>query len=256
MKIYYYLTVYPTEALIASQLEPSLFGTYMATGTKTGSFEKLIFFNIEGDFGDDFDWEYARKKCVNHEDGKPKNSVYLSVYRTLERVPLQKFGELYLTTRDGRSLRLDREEYSKPGDDPGYWLYQELCPTRPLITTGLSPELFVDYITSGKSKIYVPRILFADLKVIDVNAPDKTGNVGSAYDRNLAHLADCIEAVTSSHAKTIKTVDRSYYADFSYQVIQHAMYLGSGKNIIMYRMKSPEELRRNHYEWGRSALIL
>jgi len=41
METFYYLTIYPTEALIASQLPPMDFGTYMATGIKTGSFEKL-----------------------------------------------------------------------------------------------------------------------------------------------------------------------------------------------------------------------
>ena len=58
MSIHYYLSVFPMEALIASQLDPSLFATYMATGSKKGSQERIVFFEIEGGFGSDFDWKH------------------------------------------------------------------------------------------------------------------------------------------------------------------------------------------------------
>ena len=34
MSLHYYLSIFPTEALIASELEPDQFGAYMATGSK------------------------------------------------------------------------------------------------------------------------------------------------------------------------------------------------------------------------------
>ena len=37
MAVHYYLSVFPMEALIASQLDPMHFGAYMATGSKKGS---------------------------------------------------------------------------------------------------------------------------------------------------------------------------------------------------------------------------
>ena len=88
MSIRYYLSVFPTEALIASMLDPVQFGAYRATGSKRGSSEQIIFIGITGEFGDAFDWEYARAQCVPHANGDPKHSVYLSIYRTLERIPL------------------------------------------------------------------------------------------------------------------------------------------------------------------------
>jgi len=102
----------------------------------------------------------------------------------------------------------------------------------------------------------VPTIVFSDLRVFDFSNPRQTGNVGSAYDRNLEHLKDCVDAVTQSESKTIKTIDRSYYFEFYYQLINNAVFLGSGNEIIMYRMKTLEEIRRHFYNWGKSALIL
>ena len=45
-------------------------------------------------------------RCVPHANGEPKHSVYLSVYRVLEHVPLSALGSLYLATRDGRVMEI------------------------------------------------------------------------------------------------------------------------------------------------------
>ena len=74
MTIHYYLTVFPTEGLIASQLGPEDFGSYMATGSKKGTAEHLIFIEVSGEFGSYFDWDYARQNCVQHSDERPKHS--------------------------------------------------------------------------------------------------------------------------------------------------------------------------------------
>ena len=108
MTTHYYLSLFPTEALIASQLEPEQFGSYMAIGSRKGSAEQIMFAELEPGFGTDFDWEFAQAKCIPHETGEPKNSLYLSVYRVLEHAPLDRIGALYLTTRDGRSLKLEK----------------------------------------------------------------------------------------------------------------------------------------------------
>ena len=118
MSIHYYLTVFPMEALIASQLDPAQFATYMAIGSKKGSQEQIIFIEIEGRFGDGFNWKHAEAKCVPHHNGDPKHSVYLGVYKVLERIPMDALGTMYLATRDGRSI--GRERFLRlPGTLPG-----------------------------------------------------------------------------------------------------------------------------------------
>ena len=251
----YYLTLFPIEALVASQLEPERFGAYMATGSRKGSFENIMFIELAGEFGNYFDWDYAKEKCVPHHNGNPKNSVYISVYRTLENVPLSAMKSLYLTTRDGRSLELDRTELTGHPDKQAFWVYQEVCPTRPLAASSLDPIDFSRYMCDSSTKTWVPKIVFADLKVVDFATID-TGSIGPGYDRNLEHLKDCIRAVTEFKAKPNKIVDRSSVDRFTYQLIKAGVYVGEGDSVLMYSMKSADDLRRNHYEWGRSSMIL
>ncbi len=120
MEIHYYLTVYPMEAMIASQLDPESFGAYMAVGNRKGSAESLLFLEVnEKEIVDNFDIEYARRRCKEHSDGHPKNSVYLSVYRALEDTPSEAFGSLWLVTRDGRGLEITRSVYADPAEWTG-----------------------------------------------------------------------------------------------------------------------------------------
>jgi len=256
MDRYYYFSVFPIEALIASQLEPEEFATYMAMGSVKGASERIIFIQVKEEFGDYFDWQYAREKCIPHEDGAPKHTLYLSVYRTLEHTDLNVLGSMYLTTRDGRSLELKPEEYSPPAEDKGYYLYQELCPITPLVVSTLKPKEFAVFITNPDAKIFVPKIVFADLKVIDFDNPEKTGNIGARYDRHIEHLKSCIYEVKTITNKMTKTLDRSHVEQFGYQIINHGIYIGEGNNIILYKMKTLDELDKYHREWARSAEIL
>jgi hypothetical protein len=255
MSLRYYLSIFPTEALIASQLEPQQFGAYMATGSKKGSAEQIIFIEVEGNFGKDFDWGYAEKKCVSHPNGNPKHSVYLSVYRTLEQVPVDKLGKMYLTTKDGRVLSLSKEEYKESINGRNYYIYQELCPVNPVIASIQDPEDFARDITDSKRKIYVPKIVFTDMKVPDFDNPEKSGNLGSMYDNKGAHVLNCIASVTGDKGKKNKTIDRSHVESFSFQVIGNAVYISDGKGLLEYKMPSIDDLKKNNYDWGRSALL-
>jgi len=211
MKIYYYLSLFPTEAVIASHLEPKHFGSYMATGNRRGSAERMVFIEIEPGFAGVIDWEYAEANCVPHEDGRVKNSVYLSVYRSLESVPLEACKSMYLTTRDGSTLRLDKGEYIPENLKPSYYVYQELCPVTPLVVSTLTPAEFSEYITSEteSKKIHIPKLAFADLKVINFEDLNDTGNIGSLYDHNLRHLKSCVESLRNS-VKSTKTLNRCH----------------------------------------------
>jgi hypothetical protein len=255
MKTRYYLSLFPVEALIASQLDPEQFSYYMAYGSKKGTLENLIFAEVEGGFGQSFDWGYAEKKCVPHSDGRPKNSLYMSVYRALELMPADKIGNIYLVAGDGRSLKLSRGSWHDTPSASGYRVYQELCPLRPLVVSALEPAAFAAYLTDPAHKTAVPKILFADVKTIDVNET-ATGNIGRAYGHNQEHLAECAAAVTSGREKKNKIVSRSHVDRFTYQVIKSGIFLGDGKELLYYPMPDAETLRKENYDWGRSAMIL
>ena len=256
MGMYYYLSIFPMEALIASQLEPVQFGSYMATGSKKGSAEQIIFCRLKGEFGEYFDWEYARQKCVPHSYGDPKHSVYLGVYRILENIPLDQMLSLYLVTRDGRTLEIESSKYEGPNSAKGYFIYQELCPVNPVIVSKYDPEAFGKYMTDKTNKVALPRLIYTDLKTIDFEDRQHTGNIGSIYDRKVPHLMACIATVTSEADKINKTLTRTNVETFSFQSIDSGVYVSDGSSIVYYRMPNVEELKEIDYDWGRSAQII
>jgi hypothetical protein len=254
MSLHYYLSLFPTEALIASELDPGAFGVYMATASHRGSSEPTTIIEIEGEFGDDFDWQFAKEKCAATET--PKNSVYLSIYRTLEHIPLTKLGTLYLVTRDGRSLPLEPELiHGDIHQTEEFYLYQELCPVRPVVVTTLGPLQFSAYMVDEETKIHLPRIAFADLKVIDLDNINDAGNIGCLYHQNITHLKNCIESVIRKKTVGAKTLDRARVESFTYNLINTGIYIGDKEGMMYYRMKSPRELDMYHHAWGKSALI-
>jgi hypothetical protein len=108
-------------------------------------------------------------------------------------------------------------------------------------------------INDATKKITVPAIIFNDIRIIDFNEKEDTGNIGSMYERDLDHLKDCISVVQNHKAKITKTVDRSFDTKFSYQIIDNGFYIAKGKGIIFYPMLSSEQIKEVDYDWGRSA---
>lgn len=254
--VYYYVVFFPIEAMIASQLNPKLFGSYMAKGSKKGSAERLMFAEVEPGFGDYFDWEFAKNKCVPRKDGTLKHSLYLSIYRVIEHIPLAQYKDIYLVTKDGSTLPLSQEPYRSPSNWAGYGLYKEFCPVHPFIASSLEPKALADYIINDtEKKITVPAIIFSDVKRIDFDEKEKTGNIGSMYDRDRDHLLDCIDTVKNHPGKLTKTIDRSFDSKFTYQIVDTGFYIAKGKSILFYPMPSREALKEIDYDWGRSAYI-
>ena len=254
--IRYYLTLSPVEALIVSQLTPEEFGCYMAVGSRKGSAEQLIFIEVEEGFGDFFDWDFAKEKCVPHPNGDPKSSLYMSIYRVLENVPLQHMKSLYLTTQDGRTLELPKSEYVPKPDWKGCALYKELCPVIPLVASPLSPGEFAKYLVNDTHKVQVPAIVFADIKILDQDKLRDSGNVGTVSKLALDHIHDCIGQVALSGGKLSKTVDRSFITKFTYQTIASGIYAADSTGIVFYPMPDVETLKQENYDWGRSAYII
>jgi len=166
MSKFIYLTCNP-EALVASMLPPEGFGQYLSTGTKKRNKGKTIFFEIDlGKIENLIDIDSLNKRCVAKPDGSPKSSVYLSVYKVLETVPLAALKSLYLTTDHGRVLELKKAIYDKTKvSKDALHLYQELCPVTPLVASGLSPSVFLKKLTDGSIPIVLPKLFFVELKL-------------------------------------------------------------------------------------------
>ena len=165
MTVHLYLSLIP-EALIASMLSPEEFGAYYAVGTQKKSRGQAIFFEIDPKFHNDFfHIKEGLERCVPHEDGSLKASIYISVYRVLENIPMDVIQRLYLSTQDGRTLGIDKSKQI-PEESGGLHLYREISPVSPLVVSSLAPKDFYELIVKNPtSLIKLPAVCFAELRL-------------------------------------------------------------------------------------------
>ena len=252
MSKYVYLTCTP-EALVASMLPPEGFGMYLSTGTKKRNKGQTIFFEVDmGKIGNLIDIESLDRRCVAKEDGSPKSSVYLSVYRALEMIPTDALKSLYLTTDHGCVLELRKAPYDKSGEQKNaLHLYQELCPVTPLVASGLSPSEFLKKLTDGSIPITLPRLFFVELKLGELATDPLSGSAEHLPYSNIGHLRDCLEILRGEYEKHMKTVQRVFSGTLLYRTIETGFYVGGRDEIAFYPYPDMKELENINYEFFR-----
>jgi hypothetical protein len=252
MGIYLYLSLIP-EALIASMLTPEEFGAYYAVGSKKKSSGQALFFEVNPDFRSKyFRVQEGLARCVPHEDGTPKSSIYISVYRVLEHVPISELGKFYITTQDGRTLGIDHSD-ELPKNDEGLHLYKEIAPVTPLIASRLNPVDFFDLIVKNPtSLITLPGVAFTELRLGELASDPALGKVGDLPYANIDHLREVLLDLKTKPVAT-KMVDRISPASFAYRAVKSGFFVGNEGGFRYYPMPSSETLRTQHYRWWRSA---
>ncbi|HLN20393.1 MAG TPA: hypothetical protein VK213_04845 [Bacteroidales bacterium] len=251
MSKYVYLTANP-EALVASMLPPEDFGHYLSTGTKKRNRGQAIFFEVDlEEIRNQIDMNSLEKRCVAKPDGSPKSSVYLSVYRVLELIPMKALKSLYLSTDHGCVLELKKKAYDKSEESKNaLHLYQELCPVTPLVASNLAPAAFLKRLTDGSTPIVLPKLFFAELKLDELARNPISGSVENLPYRNITHLRDCLEIIKGEQEKQMKTVDRIFSGELLYRTIHSGFYVGSSDEIAFYpypRMSDLEQINYNFF---------
>ncbi|MCX6327997.1 MAG: hypothetical protein NTZ85_00585 [Bacteroidia bacterium] len=253
MSKYIYLTCTP-EALVASMLPPEGFGMYLSTGTKKRNKGQTIFFEVDlGKIENIIDMDSLNKRCVAKEDGSPKSSVYLSVYRTLEMIPTSALKSLYLTTDHGLVLELKKAAYDKAKEPVNaLHLYQELCPVTPLVASGLAPSAFLQRLTDGSTPIVLPKLFFVELKLGELATNPLSGTAEHLPYSNIGHLRDCLEILKGEYEKHMKTVQRIFSGTLLYRTIETGFYVGSKDDMAFYPYPTMKELEDINYEFFRA----
>ncbi len=252
MTVHLYLSLVP-EALIASMLTPEEFGSYYAVGTKKKSSGQAIFFEVDPDFRSKyFRINEGISRCVPHEDGTPKASIYISVYRVLEHVAIEALKKLYVVTQDGRTLGLDASA-AMPELNEGLHLYKEIAPVSPLVASRLNPVEFYDLIVKNPtSLVTLPAIFFAELRLDELANDPEMGQIGDLPYANMDHLREVLMDLKTKPVAT-KMVDRASPATFAYRTVKNGFFVGNEADFAYFPMPSSDDLRKNHYRWWRSA---
>jgi len=253
MSKYIYLTCTP-EALVASMLPPEGFGMYLSTGTKKRNRGQTIFFEVDLEAIENLiDMASLNKRCVAKEDGSPKSSVYLSVYRVLETIPLSALKSLYLTTDHGCVLELKKAKYDKSREaQNNLHLYQELSPVSPLVASGLAPSVFLKRLTDGSTPIVLPKLFFVELKLGELATNPLYGSAEHLPYSNIGHLRDCLEILKGEYEKHMKTVQRVFSGELLYRTIETGFYVGAKDEIVYYPYPGMKELENINYEFFRA----
>jgi hypothetical protein len=242
------------EALIASMLDPTEFGSYYALGAKVHSVGEAIFFEVDPGFrGADFPFHLADERCVVQPNGALKSSVYLGIYDVLARIPVAALGSLHLVTDDGRTLELERATYT-PGTEHRLYLYQEFCPVTPLVASRLEPLAFCRSITDRSNPVQVPRIVFSDLQLGELAVDPATGSAHDLPYPGIQHLRDVLIDF-EINTKDSKLVMRQVRHGVFYRSIESGFFVGDHDDFGFYPFPSRDELESRHYQWWRSAQI-
>ena len=250
MKNHLYLSLMP-ESLVASHLAPDEFGAYIATGTKKRARGQAIFFKLSDAYADQMIVGDLTARLLARQ---PRRSLYLSIYRVLERTPLDAIESLHLTTDDGRVLTLRPTPY-KPEAGPRFHLYQEFCPVTPRVVSALEPRDFAAYITDPAQLVSLPALVFAELKLARLGDDPEATDVDDLPYPNLEHLRDCLRELRTKHGKPTKTVIRYLQQDVLFRTFTGGLYVATaGGGLNHFPMPSQGELETKHFPWWRSAL--
>ena len=253
MNKYIYLTCNP-EALVASMLPPKGFGLYLSTGTKKRNKGQSIFFEVDLDKIESLiNIDSLNRRCVAKGDGSPKSSVYLSVYRVLETIPVEALKSLYLTTDHGIVLELKRSVYDKAKEPANaLHLYQELCPVNPLVASSLAPSVFLKRLTDGSIPIVLPKLFFVELKLDELATNPLSGSAEHLPYPNIGHLRDCLEIIKGEYEKHMKTVHRIFSGELLYRTVDTGFYVGAKDDIAFYPYPIMAELENINYDFFRA----
>ena len=253
MQTYLYLSLSP-EALVASNLPPKEFGAYFATGAMRRNYSQAIFFEIDKNFKSDyFPMDKIDELCQPHADGSPHKSVYLSVYRVLEHVPMSAIGKLYVVTNDGKTLELSPSAFV-PDKKVHPYMYQLLAPARTRVVSILNQAAYISEITSPTNLIRFDKIAFCDMKIGELENDIYNGDMSCLPYNNQYHLRDCLIQVSQKGSKNNKVLARNV-ADIPYRMVRSGFYIGCGNEMLFYAMPSLKELEEEHYDWWKSASL-
>lgn len=251
MKRYIYLSATP-EALIASHLPPQEFGNYLAVGTKKRMRGQAIFFSVDLQKLENVPEDYLDERLVPYDDGEPKRSVYLSIYRVMEQVALNALGNLYLVTSDGKVLELQRDKYELIDTDAIH-LYQQFNPIETRVASKLSPPDFIRFLTDSGKPVYTPKLFMVELKLNEL-ATDPDAPLHNLPYPNPDQLKDCLVKLRGSDQRLTKTVIRQFKGPLAYRTVKDGFFIGDQDEYLFYPFPSAEDLESKHYSWWRSAL--
>ena len=210
-----YMIVFPTNALVASQLDANKFGEHYIMGSAKHFSGKVIFAELDINYRNDyFDIDKYLEQTVPHTDGSPKKTKFISSYNVLEHVDLSAIQKLFLCTRNGKVLPLEPAEYTAYNEPGMIRIYQEITPLETLVASIKDQRSFGKFITRETTSKGAPKVCFTQIdfnidNFFESNKNKEIFNI-DLPGVNPYRFYGCISELKDKPEKTTKTI-RSVY---------------------------------------------
>lgn len=254
-----YMTVYPNNALIASQLTPEAFAKHYVLGSAKHYKGKVVFAEIDINFRDPyFAIDEYLAQTVPHEDGSPKKTKFIASYAVLEHVPLSEIKNLYLATSSGKVLEIEPAPYTAINEPGLIRIYQEVAPLQNLVASNLDQRSFGKYITTETRSKGAPKIVFTqiDLDIDEFLEMNKDRNliISPIPGHHPYRLYECIIELKNNPNKKTKTISlRSLLDEIPYSRLKHGFWFSDGKDLLFFPLPSIDEMKEKYYSWWKDA---
>ena len=250
-----YMIVFPVNALVASQLNPHQFAEHYTMGSAKHYRGKVLFVELDINFRHPyFDIDRYLEYTVEHENGQPKKTKYISSYGVLEHVDFNSLKELYLVTPNGKALAIKSTNYTAQNEPGLVRIYQEITPLSTLVASTLDQRSFGKYITRETKSKGAPKIMFTqyEFNVDEFLKYNQNRDLlhSPIPDCNPQRLYDYLLEIRGNVDKKTKTINlNSTFIEASYLLIRHGFWFVNGDEIVFYQMPTKEELEQQYYDW-------
>lgn len=256
-----YAIMHPNFALVASQLEPADFGRYYSVGSARYYSGKMLFIEVDINYRHpELPIDEYLEQTVEHPDGSPKMTKFISSYRVLEHLSMESLGALYCATVSGDVLRIDPLNYDPPsgGTCSPICIIQELNPIQLLVASTYNHRELGRYLTTPGNPRGCPKLFFTQID-LDVDKflqdwgqnPFLAAPIPGIHPQKLATTLDALKTDPSPRTKSIGI--QSIFDRISYSRITNGFFVAEGDKLIHYPMPSQEVLRRDYYGWWKHS---
>jgi hypothetical protein len=253
-----YVVLHPSPALIASQLEPERFARHYLAGSIRHYSGKVVFGEMDPSFRHPyFHIDEYLAEVKEHEDGRPKATKFISVYRILEHLDFSLILNLYLTTPEGAVLKLHPDDGVQTREPGLLRVFAEINPVRMMVITTMNFLEFGDLVTSPTILRSLPAMLYTQLE-FDAESflSDFKNNPVLPSPLPKVHpskLRDAIHELKSTSKKGTKglLLDSSFDT-IPYKMVRHGfMFARHGENRF-FRMPPIGEIERDNYKFWKA----
>lgn len=253
-----YAIMHPSPALVGSQLEPQDFARHYLMGSIRHYSGKVIFADLDPEFRHDyFHMNEFLPEVKPHEDGRPKATKFISVYRVLEHLDFDAIRAVYLTSPEGAVLQLTSDDPPATREPGILRIFAEINPVRMLVLTSMNFIEFGDLITSPSILRSVPSLFYTQLE-FDAKTFladfEQNPMLPSPLPRvHPSKLRDAIEEMRASDEKKTKglLLDSSF-DNISYKTVRHGFMFARPGATRFFRMPAHQEIEANNLKFYRA----